>query len=116
MGSTNIYQEGLRLGPTRIVRAGEPIREWFDHLRLNTRLPEVSIGDLSAQIASIRTGQQRLAQLLDRIGTDVYRSACLNIFEQARRLDREAIAKLADGTITARDSSTTTASGMSLSR
>ncbi|MXX66908.1 MAG: hydantoinase B/oxoprolinase family protein [Chloroflexi bacterium] len=98
MGSTNIYQEGLRLGPTRIVRAGEPIREWFDHLRLNTRLPEVSIGDLSAQIASIRTGQQRLAQLLDRIGTEVYRSACQNIFEQARRLDREAIAELADGT------------------
>ena len=98
MGSTNIYQEGLRLGPTRIVRAGEPIREWFDHLRLNTRLPEVSIGDLNAQIASIRTGQQRLAQLLDRIGTEVYRSACQNIFEQAHRLDREAIAELADGT------------------
>lgn len=98
MGSTNIYQEGLRLGPTRIVRSGEPVREWYDHLRLNTRLPEVSIGDLNAQIASIRTGQQRLAQLLDRIGVDVYRSACLNIFEQARQLDREAIAQLADGT------------------
>ena len=97
MGSTNIYQEGLRLGPTRIVRSGEPVREWYDHLRLNTRLPEVSIGDLNAQIASIRTGQQRLAQLLDRIGVDVYRSACLNIFEQARQLDREAIAQLADG-------------------
>ena len=98
MGSTNIYQEGLRLGPTRIVRAGTPIREWYDHLRLNTRLPEVSIGDLNAQIASIRTGQRRLAQLLDRIGPDVYRSACLNIFEQARKLDREAIAQIADGT------------------
>ena len=97
MGSTNIYQEGLRLGPTRIVRAGTPIREWYDHLRLNTRLPEVSIGDLNAQIASIRTGRRRLAQLLDRIGPDVYRSACLNIFEQARRLDREAIAQIADG-------------------
>ena len=98
MGSTSIYQEGLRLGPTRIIRAGTPIREWYDHLRLNTRLPEVSIGDLNAQIAAIRTGQWRLAQLLDRIGPDVYRSACLNIFDQARRLDREAIAQLADGT------------------
>ena len=98
MGSTSIYQEGLRLGPTRIIAAGRPIREWYDHLRLNTRLPEVSIGDLNAQIAAIRTGQWRLAQLLDRIGADVYRSACENIFEQARRLDREAIAQLADGT------------------
>ena len=98
MGSTNIYQEGLRLGPTRIVRAGKPVREWFDHLRLNTRLPEVSIGDLNAQIASIRTGQQRLMQLLDRIGTRTYRAACENIFEQARALDRRAISQLADGT------------------
>ena len=53
---------------------------------------------MNAQIASIRTGQQRLTGLLDRIGLDVYRSACLNIFEQARRLDREVIAELADGT------------------
>ena len=98
MGRTNIYQEGLRLGPTRIVKDGQPIREWYDHLRLNTRLPDASIGDLNAQIASIRTGQRRLTQLLNRIGADTYRAACANIFEQARKLDREAISKLADGT------------------
>ncbi|MDE0306378.1 MAG: hydantoinase B/oxoprolinase family protein [Albidovulum sp.] len=98
MGSTNIYQEGLRLGPTRIVKDGQPIREWYDHLRLNTRIPDASIGDLNAQIASIRTGQRRLKQLLNRIGAETYRSACKNIFEQARRLDREAISRLADGT------------------
>ena len=98
MGSTSIYHEGLRLGPTRIVKQGVPIREWYDHLRLNTRLPDVSIGDLNAQIASIKTGQRRLSMLLDRIGVDTYRSACRNIFEQARRMDREAIERLTDGT------------------
>ena len=98
MGSTNIYQEGLRLGPTRIVARGEPIREWFDLLRLNTRMPDASIGDLGAQIAAIRTGERRLSQLLDRIGVDTYRAACRNIFEQARRMDREAIAAIGDGT------------------
>ncbi len=98
MGSTDIYQEGLRLGPTRIVARGEPIREWFDLLRLNTRLPDASIGDLGAQIAAIRTGERRLSQLLDRIGADTYRSACRNIFDQARRMDREAISAIRDGT------------------
>ena len=53
---------------------------------------------MNAQIASIRTGQRRLKQLLNRIGADTYCSACANIFEQARRLDREAISNLADGT------------------
>lgn len=98
MGSTSIYHEGIRLGPTRIVKAFEPIREWYDLLKLNTRMPDMSIGDLNAQIASIRTGQRRLGQLLDRIGVATYRDACGNIFEQARRLDREAIGALADGT------------------
>ena len=98
MGSTDIYQEGLRLGPTRIVAKGKPIREWFDLLRLNTRLPDASIGDLGAQISAIRTGERRLSQLLDRIGTATYRAACENIFEQARRMDREAIAAIPDGT------------------
>ena len=98
MASTNIYQEGLRLGPTRIISQGTTIREWYDHLRLNTRLPDTSIGDLDAQIAAIRTGERRLSQLLKRIGNDTYRSACQNIFEQARRLDREAILAINDGT------------------
>ncbi len=98
MGSTSIYHEGLRLGPTRIVKAFEPIEEWYDLLKRNTRMPDMSIGDLNAQIASIRTGQKRLGQLLNRIGIETYRDACNNIFEQARRLDREAIGALNDGT------------------
>ena len=98
MGSTDIYQEGLRLGPTRIIRQGQPIREWFDHLKLNTRLPAATVGDLGAQIAAIRTGERRLSQLLNRIGAATYRAACQNIFEQARRMDREAIAAIQDGT------------------
>ena len=98
MGSTDIYQEGLRIGPTRIITQGKPIREWFDHLKLNTRLPDATIGDLGAQIAAIHTGERRLGQLLGRIGADTYRAACQNIFEQARRMDREAIAAIRDGT------------------
>ncbi|MCP4316562.1 MAG: hydantoinase B/oxoprolinase family protein [Hyphomicrobiales bacterium] len=98
MGSTSIYHEGIRLGPTRIMRNFEPIEEWYDLLRRNTRMPDMSIGDLNAQIASIRTGERRLGQLLNRIGVETYRSACENIFEQARHMDREAIAALKDGT------------------
>lgn len=98
MSSTNIYQEGLRLGPTRIVSKGEPIREWYDHLKLNTRLEGATIGDLGAQIAAIRTGEVRLGQLLSKIGAGTYRAACQNIFEQARQMDRVAIGALPDGT------------------
>jgi N-methylhydantoinase B len=97
MGSTSIFHEGLRLGPTRIVSKFKRIPEWYDLLTRNTRLKDMTIGDLNAQITSIRTGERRLSQILDRIGAETYRAACANIFEQARLLDREAIGKLKDG-------------------
>lgn len=98
MGSTSIYHEGIRLGPTRIVSKFKPIPEWFDLLTRNTRLKDMTLGDLNAQITAIRTGERRLGQVLDRIGSDVYRAACANIFEQAQLLDRQAIGALKDGT------------------
>ena len=61
-------------------------------------MPDASIGDLGAQIAAVRTGERRLSQLLERIGIETYRAACADIFEQARRMDREAIAAIEDGT------------------
>jgi N-methylhydantoinase B len=97
MGSTSIFHEGLRLGPTRIVHRFKPIPEWYDLLVRNTRLKTMTIGDLNAQISAIRTGEKRLSRLLERVGLDVYRAACANIFEQARILDRMAIGALKDG-------------------
>jgi len=97
MGSTSIFHEGIRLGPTRIVKQFKPIPEWYDLLTRNTRLKTMTLGDLNAQITAIRTGEKRLSQLLDRIGVDTYRAACANIFEQARLLDLEAIRALKDG-------------------
>jgi N-methylhydantoinase B len=97
MGSTSIFHEGLRLGPTRIVQKFKPIPEWYDLLVRNTRLKAMTLGDLNAQISAIRTGEKRLGRMLERVGLDVYRAACANIFEQARILDRQAIRALADG-------------------
>ena len=97
MGSTSIFHEGLRLGPTRIVQKFRPIPEWYDLLTRNTRLKNMTLGDLNAQISAIRTGEKRLSQMLSRVSLDVYRAACANIFEQARILDRKAIDALADG-------------------
>ena len=98
MGSTEIYHEGLRLGPTKIVSAYEALDEWIDILGRNSRFREALIGDLNAQIAAIRTGERRLAQLLDRIGVDIFESAKEQIFQQCDDLDRLAIDAMPDGT------------------
>jgi N-methylhydantoinase B len=101
MGSTSIYHEGFRLGPTRIMRNYVPEPDWYDFLRTNTRAPNVLIGDLNAQIAAIRTGERRMTQMLDRVGVAVFESARDNIFRQSAELDRAAIRAIPDGTYTA---------------
>ena len=97
MDATEIYQEGLRLGPTRVVVGGKPNRDVIDILARNSRFPHSAIGDLHAQIAVCRTGERRFADILDRFGKDTVAAAREEIFAQSERLDRAAIAAIPDG-------------------
>jgi N-methylhydantoinase B len=95
--ATEIYQEGYRLGPTHLYRAGEPVTEVIDFLTRNSRLARSIWGDMHAQIAACRTGEQQLQALYRRFGGDTIRHATRSIFAQSERLDREAVARVPDG-------------------
>jgi N-methylhydantoinase B len=97
MDSTEIYEEGYRIGPTHLYSAGEPATETIDFLTRNSRLGRSIWGDMHAQIAACRTGEQRLQELLDRFGADTVREAAEAVFAQSERLDREAVARVRDG-------------------
>lgn len=99
--SHEIYQEGTRWGPTRLYEAGTPRWDVIDLLRRNSRFGEATIGDMNAQIAAGRTGEQRLRALFDRFGKDAIRAARDAIFEQTEALEREAVAALPDGAYSA---------------
>lgn len=95
--STDIFQEGLRLPPTRIGIGGEINRDVVDIIEANTRLPKGVIGDLNAQIAAANTGKRRIAELLQKYGIDVVDQAKKVIFDQTEAFEREAISAIADG-------------------
>lgn len=99
--STEIYQEGIRLPPTRVVSRGEPLADLFDILMLNSRLPLVLEGDLNAQIAAARTGEQRYQAILARFGRETVEACAQQVFAQAAELDRQAVAAIPDGVYTA---------------
>src|SRR5437660_1397949 len=54
--STEIYQEGFRLPPVKIVERGEISRDVMALFLANTRVHEEREGDLRAQIAALRVG------------------------------------------------------------
>jgi N-methylhydantoinase B len=98
MDSTEIYQEGLRIPPLKVVAAGEVRSDITEIIALNTRFPYPTLGDLHAQIAVARTGERRLQAILERYGRPTVEAVRDQIFEQAERLDREAVAAIPDGT------------------
>jgi N-methylhydantoinase B len=97
MDSTEIYQEGLRLPPLRVVERGAVRSDITELIALNSRFPEPTLGDLHAQIAVARTGENRLQAILRRYGRETVDAARDQIFRQSEQLDRAAVAAVPDG-------------------
>src|SRR3981081_1900685 len=65
-----IYQEGLRIPPVRIMRAGVMERDVLALLLNNVRTPKEREGDLGAQVAACHTGAERLEEVCSRYGVE----------------------------------------------
>lgn len=98
MDSYEIYQEGVRWGPTRLYQGGEARQDIIDLLRRNGRFGYSLIGDMNAQVAACRTGEARFRALLDRFGYETVLQARDEIFRQSAQLEREAVGAIEDGT------------------
>ncbi len=101
MDSTEIYQEGIRVPPLKVVEGGVERADVVDLLGRNSRFAYPAVGDLGAQIACINTGATRLAAIIDRHGLDTVLAAREAIFAQTERFEREAVGAIPDGTYTA---------------
>jgi N-methylhydantoinase B/oxoprolinase/acetone carboxylase alpha subunit len=95
--ATSIYQEGIRIPPVRLVRGGEIQRDILDLVLANVRTPIEREGDLTAQIASNRTGARRLLGLVERYGATMVSDYMAHLQDYAKRMTREAIRGLPDG-------------------
>lgn len=95
--NTEIFQEGLRLPPVRLFRAGELNRELMDILCLNVRLPDKVRGDVMATVAACTRGERALQALARRHGVAVLRSGMTHLLDYTEAMTRAAFAKLPDG-------------------
>ena len=66
--SREIFQEGLRIPPVKIFASGRLMGDVLKTLLANVRTPREREGDLTAQIASCRIGERRLAEIVGRYG------------------------------------------------
>ena len=95
--ATEVEQEGLRLPPVKLFKAGVLDQEILSIILSNIRLADQRIGDIQAQAAALAVGEQRLTGLLDRYGADVVDAAIAELEQRASRQMRAAIATIPDG-------------------
>lgn len=101
MDSTNIYQDGLRFPPIRLVQGGVEVPDMMRLISLNVRFPYETLGDMRAQAACARMGARRLGELYARYGAETILAARDEIFRQTAELERKRLAAIPDGVYTA---------------
>jgi N-methylhydantoinase B len=98
-----IYQEGLRIPPARLVREGTRAEDVWRIILANVRTPVERAGDLDAQLAALAAGQRRLLELVGRRGRAEVEAAMAGLLDYADRVLRAGIRRIPDGVYEAED-------------
>ena len=98
-----IYQEGFRIPPVKLIRAGEVDRDVLALLLTNVRTPVEREGDLNAQIAACHTGEVRLREVVERYGLPRVREAASDLLEYSEEMMRAFLANIPAGIYAAED-------------
>jgi N-methylhydantoinase B len=88
---------GLRLRALRLRAAGKDNEQVWSFIRDNVRIPELTIGDLKAQIAAAEIGARRVIELMQEMGKDQVLAAKEWAEDYSERMLRAEIAALPDG-------------------
>jgi len=98
--ATEVEQEGLRLPPVKLFKRGVMDEEIYAIIASNIRVADQRIGDVKAQAAALKVGEDRLTELIDRYSLAVIRQAIAELRVRAARLMRAQIATIPEGTYT----------------
>lgn len=101
--STEIFQEGLRIPPLHLYRAGVRNDTLFALLETNVRVPVKVLGDLRAQLAACHIAERQFQDLVRRYGVGKVDRYMAEVIDYAERLTRAAVAELPDGEVSFED-------------
>jgi N-methylhydantoinase B len=98
-----IYQEGVRIPPVKLMRRGAMNADVLAMLLNNVRTPEEREGDLGAQIAACHTGAERLREVCSRYGLERARLAASDLLDYSEELMRAFLRNVPAGEYRAED-------------
>ncbi len=97
MRAETLTQEGLIIPPVKLMKGNSIIEDIVALIRSNTRMPEVTMGDLRAQIAANLMGEKKLLELIDKVSYPVFSDAVEEILVRTNKLVKSEISRMPHG-------------------
>ena len=101
--STDIWQEGLQFPNIKLYVKGVPVPGLEELIRVNVRTPDMSIGDMNAQIASLRIAERRFVELCERYGVETVHQSVEALLDYGEERTRQALQQIPYGVYEASD-------------
>jgi N-methylhydantoinase B len=98
-----IYQEGIRIPPIRLMIKGVMNRDILSLLLANVRTPGEREGDLAAQIGACRVGERRIKEVVAKYGLAKVNELVEELLAYSERLMRAELCKMPQGVFAAED-------------
>lgn len=101
--ATDVYQEGLQLPEIKVIDAGKPNQAVLDIIAMNTRIPETTMGDFWAGVASMRAGAKRMKAIVAKYGRGAVMYAIQDYIDLGERMARRSLKELPNGVFNAEE-------------
>ncbi len=101
--SVDVFQEGLQFPAVKLFVQGEPIQSLMDLIAANVRTPDLTMGDVWAQAASVRLGALRFQEICQKYGTERVQEAIRLLLDYGEAMVRRELAALPAGVYEAED-------------
>ncbi len=98
--ATEIFHEGLRVPPVKIIKQGEDVPEVWKMMLANVRTPRGNYGDMRALISAVDLGEKRFKELVSKYGTGVFNETLSDLLDYSERRMRAEISAFPDGKYT----------------
>jgi len=90
--NTEIFQDGFRIPWLKLYDRGQVNKTFFTLFRANVRVPQMTVGDVRAQLAACHIGERAIHELIERYDVETFRTCAADLIDYTERLIRAEIA------------------------
>jgi len=94
---TEVYQEGIRFPPMKLVREGVYDETVLRIMETNVRKPALNVGDIKALVGALNTGERKVQAMLARFGKEGFLAGVEALKDQSEAQAREILRSVPDG-------------------